>query len=48
MIETINHLFSLNFNSSKAQKYNGWATMIGIISRIGRYSITGQIIPGAF
>ena len=37
-----------NFNAGKAEKYNGWAAMIGIISCIGSYAITGQIIPGVF
>ena len=48
MIETITQWFSSNFNLVKAEKYNGWAAMIGIISGIGAYTITGQIIPGFF
>tara|TARA_B100001250_G_C19519318_1_gene665261 strand:- start:78 stop:224 length:147 start_codon:yes stop_codon:yes gene_type:complete len=48
MKETINHLVSKNFNPEKAEKYNGWAAMIGITSGIGAYAITGQIIPGVF
>ena len=48
MIATITQFFSSNFNPSKAEKYNGWAAMIGIISGIGAYAITGQIIPGVF
>jgi hypothetical protein len=49
MKETINQsmVFS-NFNADKAEKYNGWAAMIGVISGIGAYAITGQIIPGVF
>ena len=48
MIETITQWFSSNFNPSKAEKYNSRATMIGIISGIGAYQISGQIIPGVF
>ena len=48
MKETINQWFSLNFNADKAEKYNGWTAMIGVISGIGAYAITGQIIPGVF
>ena len=48
MIETISEWLSLNFNANKAEKYNGWAAMIGIISGVGAYAITGQIIPGFF
>ena len=48
MKETINQWFSSNFNADKAEKYNGWDAMIGVISSIGAYAITGQIIPGVF
>ena len=48
MKEAINQWFSSNFNADKAEKYNGWAAMIGVISGIGAYAITGQIIPGVF
>tara|TARA_B100000945_G_scaffold96556_1_gene75473 strand:- start:95 stop:241 length:147 start_codon:yes stop_codon:yes gene_type:complete len=48
MIETISQWFSSNFKLDKVEKYNGWAAMIGIISGIGAYAITGQIIPGIF
>ena len=48
MKETTTQWFPPNFNPSKAEKYNGSAVMIGIISGIGAYAITGQIIPGFF
>ena len=41
MIETITQCFSLNFKPDKAEKYNGWAAMFGIISGIGAYAIIG-------
>ena len=48
MKEKLRQWFSANFNTSKAEKYNGWFAMIGIISSIGAYAITGQVIPGFF
>ena len=34
--------------TSKAEKYNGWAAMLGIVIALGTYATTGQIIPGIF
>ena len=34
--------------TSKAEKYNGWAAMLGFVVAIGTYVTTGQIIPGIF
>tara|TARA_Y100001968_G_C19067166_1_gene576555 strand:+ start:497 stop:643 length:147 start_codon:yes stop_codon:yes gene_type:complete len=48
MIEIIMKLFSSYFNSSKAENHNDWTLMIGIISCMGAYAITGQIIPEFF
>ena len=31
-----------------AEKYNGWAAMLGFIAALGAYLTTGQIIPGIF
>ena len=31
-----------------AEKYNGWAAMIGFVALLGAYAMTGQIIPGIF
>ena len=32
----------------EAEKFNGWAAMIGIVAAFGAYATTGQIIPGIF
>ena len=48
MKELITKWFPSNFSAGKAEKYNGWAAMIGITSCIGAYTITGKIIPGLF
>ncbi len=31
-----------------AEKYNGWAAMIGFVIAVGTYATTGQIVPGIF
>ena len=33
---------------SEAEKFNGWAAMIGIIAAFGSYATTGQLIPGVW
>ncbi len=32
----------------EAEKFNGWAAMIGFVAAVGPYVLTGQIIPGIF
>ena len=32
----------------EAEKFNGWAAMLGFVAAIGAYATTGQIIPGIF
>ena len=32
----------------EAEKFNGWAAMLGFIAAFGAYATTGQIIPGIF
>ena len=34
--------------TNEAERFNGWAAMIGFIAAIGAYVTTGQIIPGIF
>jgi len=29
-----------------AERFNGWAAMLGIVAAVGAYATTGQIIPG--
>ena len=48
MIGTISKWLLSKFNLGTAEKYNDWAAMIGIISGIGAYAVTGEIIPGIF
>jgi hypothetical protein len=44
-------LLSLNFfrtMNENAERFNGWAAMVGIIAAFGAYAITGQLIPGVW
>ena len=30
----------------EAERFNGWAAMLGFVAAVGAYTFTGQIIPG--
>ena len=32
----------------EAERFNGWAAMLGFVAAISAYATTGQIIPGIF
>ena len=34
--------------SQEAERFNGWAAMLGFVAAVGAYATTGQIIPGVF
>tara|TARA_Y100001968_G_scaffold332437_1_gene390603 strand:- start:499 stop:639 length:141 start_codon:yes stop_codon:yes gene_type:complete len=36
------------FMTPEAEKFNGWAAMLGLVEAFGVYATTGQIIPGNF
>ena len=38
----------INPMSPEAEKFNGWAAMLGFVAAFGAYATTGQIIPGIF
>ena len=46
------HLFTYTFlaitMTPEAEKFNGWAAMLGFVAAFGAYATTGQIIPGIF
>ena len=48
MIGIITKRLTSNFNLDEAEQYDGLIAMIGIISCIGAYPITAQIIPEVF
>ena len=34
--------------TTEAERFNGWAAMLGFVAALGAYATTGQIIPGIF
>ena len=40
------HLFIIM--TPEAERFNGWAAMLGFVAAVGAYVTTGQIIPGWF
>ena len=43
---TINKRYKLM--TPEAERFNGWAAMLGFVAAIGAYVTTGNIIPGIF
>ena len=45
-----NHLqtYILFIMTPEAERFNGWAAMLGFVAAVGAYVTTGQIIPGWF
>ena len=42
-------LYKNFFNMTpEAERFNGWAAMLGFVAAVGAYVTTGQIIPGWF
>ena len=39
---------SLIIMTPEAERFNGWAAMLGFVAAVGAYVTTGQIIPGWF
>ena len=45
---TIIHIITLFIMTPEAERFNGWAAMLGFVAAVGAYVTTGQIIPGWF
>ncbi len=45
---TIVHKFIFIIMTPEAERFNGWAAMLGFVAAVGAYVTTGQIIPGWF
>ena len=45
-----NNSYTTNFfiMTPEAERFNGWAAMLGFVAAVGAYVTTGQIIPGWF
>ena len=42
------HTYLLFIMTPEAERFNGWAAMLGFVAAVGAYVTTGQIIPGWF
>ena len=42
------HTFIFSIMTPEAERFNGWAAMLGFVAAVGAYVTTGQIIPGWF
>ena len=40
--------YTLIIMTPEAERFNGWAAMLGFVAAVGAYVTTGQIIPGWF
>ena len=40
------HINAITVMTPEAEKFNGWAAMLGFVAAFGAYATTGQIIPG--
>ena len=42
------HTYFIFTMTPEAERFNGWAAMLGFVAAVGAYVTTGQIIPGWF
>ena len=45
---TITYITYFIIMTPEAERFNGWAAMLGFVAAVGAYVTTGQIIPGWF
>ena len=45
---TLLYIIKLLIMTPEAERFNGWAAMLGFVAAVGAYVTTGQIIPGWF
>ena len=45
---TIVNNYKFLIMTPEAERFNGWAAMLGFVAAVGAYVSTGQIIPGWF
>tara|TARA_B100000161_G_scaffold147614_1_gene104996 strand:- start:132 stop:281 length:150 start_codon:yes stop_codon:yes gene_type:complete len=45
---TISYINLFIIMTPEAERFNGWAAMLGFVAAVGAYVTTGQIIPGWF
>ena len=45
---TVINKYNFIIMTPEAERFNGWAAMLGFVAAVGAYVTTGQIIPGWF
>ena len=45
---TISYINTFIIMTPEAERFNGWAAMLGFVAAVGAYSNYCQIIPGCF
>ena len=45
---TLVNNYTILIMTPEAERFNGWAAMLGFVAAVGAYVSTGQIIPGWF
>ena len=45
---TIHNQKGAKLMTPEAERFNGWAAMLGFVAAVGAYATTGNIIPGIF
>ena len=45
---SLHKLLIIIIMTPEAERFNGWAAMLGFVAAVGAYVTTGQIIPGWF
>ena len=45
---TIVYIITFFIMTPEAERFNGWAAMLGFVAAVGAYVTTSQIIPGWF
>ena len=47
-MSTNSHNSQVKTMTPEAERFNGWAAMLGFVAAVGAYAPTGNIIPGIF
>ena len=48
ILKTVNFTQTGKTMTPEAERFNGWAAMLGFVAAVGAYATTGNIIPGIF
>tara|TARA_B100001109_G_scaffold69790_1_gene56848 strand:- start:519 stop:674 length:156 start_codon:yes stop_codon:yes gene_type:complete len=48
LAQLFHHYSKVTKMTPEAERFNGWAAMLGFVAAVGAYATTGNIIPGIF